>query len=80
MKDTTKSAAQARREFERKGVAIAAWARDHKVSSSLVYQILAGKKKCHRGKSHKIAVLLGLKKGEVVDCTAAVNDAERRAA
>lgn len=80
MKDTTKTAAQVRREFERKGVAIAAWARDHKVSRSLVYEILAGRKKCHRGQSHKIAVLLGLKKGEIVDCTAAVNDAERRAA
>src|SRR5574337_2100334 len=54
---------QARAEFERRGVSIAAWARDHGVSRSLVYEILAGRKKCHRGDSHRIAVLLGLKDG-----------------
>lgn len=57
--------AQARAEFERRGVSIAAWAREHGVSRSLVYEILAGRKKCHRGDSHRIAVLLGLKDGTV---------------
>jgi len=63
--------AQARAEFERRGVSIAAWARDHGVSRSLVYEILAGRKKCHRGDSHRIAVLLGLKDGTLPRHTSA---------
>ena len=61
-----KTPAQARAEFERRGVSIAAWARDHGVSRSLVYEILAGRKRCHRGDSHRIAVLLGMKDGTLV--------------
>lgn len=57
---------QARAEFGRKGLSIAKWARDQQVSRSLVYEILAGRKKCLRGQSHKIAVLLGMKLGEIV--------------
>ena len=57
---------QARAEFGRKGLSIAGWARDHGVSRSLVYEILAGRKRCLRGHSHRIAVLLGMKHGEIV--------------
>lgn len=67
MKNTVKTAEEARAEFERKGLSIAAWARKHKVGRSLVYEVLAGRKKCHRGKSHKVAVLLGMKQGEIVE-------------
>ena len=52
-----------RREFEMRGLSIAAWARLHGYSSQLVYQILAGQKPCLRGQSHRIAVHLGLKQG-----------------
>ena len=62
-----KSLEQARAEFERKGMSIAAWARQHKVGRSLVYEVLAGRKKCKRGDSHKVAVLLGIKHGEIVE-------------
>jgi gp16 family phage-associated protein len=58
---------QARAEFERKGLSISAWARAHKVGRSLVYEVLKGRKKCLRGDSHKVAVLLGMKAGEIVE-------------
>ena len=55
--------AEARAWIEYQGITIAQWARDNKKSDSLVREILAGKKKCHRGESHNIAVLLGIKEG-----------------
>ena len=62
-----KTPEQARAWFDHKGLSIAAWARDHGVGRSLVYEVLAGRKKCKRGDSHKVAVLLGLKHGEIVN-------------
>lgn len=56
---------QARDEFDRKGKSIAEWARENGFSRSLVYEVLAGRKKCKRGQSHKVAVLLRLKAGEI---------------
>jgi gp16 family phage-associated protein len=61
-----RTAQQVRAEFERKGLSIAGWARKHGVSRQVVYEVLAGRKKCKRGQSHKVAVLLGLKHGEIV--------------
>lgn len=58
-----KSPAQVNAEFARNGVSKAEWARAHKVSRAVVYQVLAGKKKGLRGEAHKVAVLLGLKAG-----------------
>lgn len=57
---------QARAEFNRKGLSVAEWARTHGFGRSLVYEVLSGRKKCYRGSSHKIAVLLGIKDGEIV--------------
>lgn len=64
-----KTPAQARAEFVHRGVSIAAWARQHKVSPSLVYEILAAgrRRRCLRGQSHRVAVLLGLKHGVLTD-------------
>jgi len=56
---------QARAELERKGVSITAWALAHDVSPNLVHEVLSGRKKGVRGKAHNIAVLLGLKSGEI---------------
>ena len=47
-------------EFQRLGVSMADWARANGFSPALVYQILAGRKRCVRGQSHQIAVALGL--------------------
>lgn len=57
---------QVRADFESKGQSIADWARKNGFGRSLVYEVLAGRKKCKRGASHRVAVLLGLKRGEIV--------------
>lgn len=54
-----------RQEFARRGVSISAWARAHGYSTQLVYQVLAGRKRCVRGQCHEIAVRLGLKNGVI---------------
>lgn len=50
-----------RRNFQHNGVCIAEWARERGFPVNLVYDIMSGRKKCLRGKSHQIAVQLGLK-------------------
>lgn len=56
---------QIRAEFKRKGVSIAGWATAHGFNTNLVFEVIAGRKKGVRGQSHKIAVMLGMKEGEV---------------
>lgn len=74
----TQKAAEIRAEFQRKGISISAWALANGFSPNLVFEILSGRKKGSRGQSHKIAVALGLKEGEIVDDVAHAMD--RRAA
>lgn len=62
-----KTPEEVRAEFDRLGVSIAAWARKHGFKRGLVYEVLAKRRKCKRGNSHKIAVLLGLKDGVITD-------------
>lgn len=59
-----RSAAEIRAEFDRKGLSIAEFSRQHNLSYSIVYQVLSGLKKGRRGECHRAAVLLGLKEGE----------------
>lgn len=59
---------EARRELIRKGISITQWAKQHGVSSDMVRRVLAKEVPCNFGQSHKIAVLLGIKDGEIVDC------------
>jgi gp16 family phage-associated protein len=54
-----------RSEFRRLGLSISDWARSRDYSVQLVYQVLAGRKRCLRGQSHAIAVSLGLKAGAI---------------
>ncbi len=61
---------QVRERFRSKGVSMADWSRQHGFSYSLVRQIMAGGCKCNYGKSHKIAVALGLKHESDVDLDA----------
>lgn len=56
-----------KQEFERKGISIASWARANGFETNLVFEVLAGRKKGVRGQSHRIAVKLGLKAGEIVE-------------
>lgn len=53
--------------IEGSGISIAEWARENRFSCGLVYQVLEGKRRCLRGQSHKIAVALGLKAGQLTD-------------
>lgn len=50
-------------EFQVQGVSIAAWARARAFDPRLVYAVLGGKNKASRGKSHLIAIALGMKQG-----------------
>lgn len=62
-----KTTEQVKTEFRQKGITITGWARANGFSKLAVHRVLNGKSKCYRGKSHKIAVLLGLKNGEIVE-------------
>lgn len=57
---------EVRAEFQRKGVSIASWATANNLNVNMVFEVLSGRKKGIRGQAHKIAVLLGLKEGEVI--------------
>ena len=66
----TKSRAQIRAEFARKGWSISAWAKKNGYSPNMVIAILADNEtnpriRCLRGDAHNIAVTLGLKVGEI---------------
>ncbi|QIL19762.1 DNA-binding protein [Thermomonas sp. HDW16] len=69
---------EARQEFARHGVSIRQWAHIHGFPAQLVYQVLAGRKRCLRGKSHAIAVRLGLKPG-VIGSVADIDAVNRQA-
>ena len=61
----SRTGTEVKAQFERLGLSIADWARANRFSPALVYQILAGRKRCSRGQSHQIAVALGLKQGQI---------------
>jgi gp16 family phage-associated protein len=59
--------AQIRERFSLEGRTFADFARENNFSLSLVYSVLAGRGKGLRGRSHNIAVALGLKVGARTD-------------
>jgi gp16 family phage-associated protein len=65
----TRTPAEAKAEFARKGMSIRAWALKHELPPTLVYEILRGneRRRCLRGASHRAAVLLGIKEGELAE-------------
>ena len=58
---------EVREEFSRKGISVAGWARQYGLNPSVVRSVLSGGRKCLFGQSHKAAVLLGLKEGEIIE-------------
>lgn len=54
-------------DFENKGISIRGWAIAHSVTPAVVYGLLKGGRKGRIGASHKAAILLGLKHGEITD-------------
>lgn len=67
-----RTAAEARAWLDYQGITVSQWARENNVHHSLVREILAGRKKCLRGMSHNIAVLLGMKHGVITSRPARV--------
>jgi gp16 family phage-associated protein len=61
-----KTAEQVRAEFHRAGQSITQWATAHGYPAYLVQQVLSGRARCLRGRSHEIAVLLQLKDGYIM--------------
>lgn len=59
-----------RQTIEGSGVSISEWARENGFAAGLVYAVLNGRRKCLRGQSYRIAVALGLKRGEPLDIRA----------
>ena len=57
--------AEAKAWLEYQGISIAQWARENNMHQSLVSEVLKGRKRCLRGMSHNIAVLLGMKEGVI---------------
>lgn len=62
-----KTAEEVRAEFVRAGITYTAWAKQHGYSRGLVVQVLSGRLKGAYGKSHEVAVALGMKDGQIVD-------------
>lgn len=58
---------KAREKFHYSGKTVKDWAIENGVSPANVYEVLKGIRPCHRGDSHKIAVLLGIKDGVIED-------------
>lgn len=54
-------------DFARKGISIRSWAKKHGVNHAVVTGVLNGRFSGRIGESHKAAVLLGLKDGEIVE-------------
>lgn len=54
-------------ELRRKGINISEYARRLGCDRMTVYQVLHSTKPCNFGKSHKAAVAMGIKDGEIVE-------------
>lgn len=72
--------AEAKAWLDYQGISVSQWCRENKFNRSLAYEILAGRKKCSRGMSHNIAVLLGIKAGVVTTRLGRVSPADHGAA
>lgn len=64
---TLKTREQVIDEFARKGISIRSWAIANGVNPAVVHALLKGRLSGRIGGSHKAAVLLGIKHGEIVD-------------
>ena len=61
--NTLRTPEEAKDWLSHQGISAADFCRQHGLPTSLVYEILNGRKRCLRGMSHNIAVLLGMKAG-----------------
>lgn len=63
----TRTAQQIREDWLRKGVCQNEWARRNGFSTASVSHVLNGRNAARRGVGHKIAVMLGMKDGEICE-------------
>lgn len=66
-KRTIRTPQEVRNEFIRKGISFASWARENSFDKGTVSQVLNGCNAATRGQGHRIAVLLGIKDGEIIE-------------
>lgn len=66
-KESLKTCEQVLADFERKGLSVRSWALANNLAPSVVHSLLRGRTTGRLGASHKAAVLLGLKHGEIVE-------------
>jgi gp16 family phage-associated protein len=64
---TLKSKDEILDDFSRKGVSVRSWAIANGLSPAVVHSLLRGRTTGRIGESHKAAVKLGLKHGEIVE-------------
>lgn len=62
-----KTAEEAKSEIKKNGLTIAKWAMKNGLPPSVVYAVLKGSLQGNYGDSHRAAVLLGMKHGEIID-------------
>lgn len=65
MRKPIRTREEAKADLIRKGISISAWAKEHGVNRTLVHSVLAAARPCRFGQSHRVAVLLGIKEGEI---------------
>lgn len=58
---------EVRNEFTRQGISVSAWSKKHGFNRNLANAVVRGDCKCLYGDAHKIAVLLGIKDGEIIE-------------
>lgn len=66
-KQTIRTPQDVRNEFIRKGISLASWARENGFDKATVSQVLSGCNAATRGQGHKIAVMLRIKDGEIIE-------------
>lgn len=63
--NTLKTRQQAIDELANKGISVRRWAMQHGLSPAVVHSVLKMGRPARIGESHKAAVLLGIKRGEI---------------
>lgn len=56
---------EVRDEFTRRGISVSAWSKKYGFNRNLANAVVRGDCKCLYGDAHKIAVMLGMKHGEI---------------
>ncbi len=79
MRNAVLSPDQVRARFEAEGLTIKEWAEARGYHHRTVYAVLKGELRCTRGKTHRIAVDLGLKAVPATDLKNLASVDERRA-